>query len=84
MHGYLSRRLEEKLEKSLKRSPVVAILGPRQCGKSTLAKSYLTKIKGKQKIIYLDLQNRSDLNKLNELELFFDEYRDHLMALLLN
>jgi predicted AAA+ superfamily ATPase len=80
MHGYLSRRLEEKLEKSLKRSPVVAILGPRQCGKSTLAKSYLTKIKGKQKIIYLDLQNRSDLNKLNELELFFDEYRDHLIC----
>ena len=52
MHGYLNRKLEEKLEKSLKRSPVVAILGPRQCGKSTLAKSYLTKIKGKQKIIY--------------------------------
>ena len=80
MHGYLNRKLEEKLEKSLKRSPVVAILGPRQCGKSTLAKSYLTKIKGKQKIIYLDLQNRSDLNKLNELELFFDEYRDHLIC----
>lgn len=80
MHGYLSRKLEEKLEKSLKRSPVVAILGPRQCGKSTLAKSYLTKIKKKQKIIYLDLQNRSDLNKLNELELFFDEYRDHLIC----
>lgn len=36
MHGCLSRRLEGKLEKSLKHSPAVAILGPRQCDKSTL------------------------------------------------
>lgn len=36
MHGCLSRRLEGKLEKSLRRSPVVAILGPSQCDKSTV------------------------------------------------
>lgn len=39
MHGYLTRVAEKELTNSLKRSPAVAILGPRQCGKSTMAKS---------------------------------------------
>jgi AAA+ ATPase superfamily predicted ATPase len=34
----IQRLLEFKVEKSLKRSPAVAILGPRQVGKTTLAK----------------------------------------------
>ena len=68
MHGYISRHIEEKLEKSLSRSPAVALLGPRQCGKSTTAKKYLKEIQS----IYLDLQDRVDRNKLAEPELFFD------------
>ncbi|CAK8723393.1 hypothetical protein KKHLCK_12770 [Candidatus Electrothrix laxa] len=34
MHGYVKRMQEEKLHKALSRSPAVAILGPRQSGKS--------------------------------------------------
>ncbi|MBU3917413.1 AAA family ATPase [bacterium] len=37
----MSRITEKDLEKALNRSPAVAILGPRQCGKSTLAKAFL-------------------------------------------
>jgi predicted AAA+ superfamily ATPase len=56
---------------------MVAILGPRQCGKSTLAREFLA---GTDAVI-LDLQDRADLNKLTEPELFFDRYREKLICL---
>jgi len=48
--------------------PVVAILGPRQCGKSTLAKMLIS---SDRSFIYLDLERYSDLNKLDDPEFFF-------------
>jgi len=77
MHGYIKRKIEKLLHKKLSNSPVVALLGPRQAGKSTLAKECLKKISS----IYLDLQKRSDINKLNEPELFIERYRDKLICL---
>lgn len=77
MHGYISRFTEEKIKTALARSPAVAILGPRQCGKSTTAKMLLKSFSS----VYLDLQDRIDRNKLTEPELFFDRYRDKLICL---
>lgn len=77
MHGYIPRLIEEKLQKALLRSPAVAILGPRQSGKSTTAKKLLKDIPS----VYLDLQDRASRNKLSEPELFFDHYRDRLICL---
>ncbi|MBU0675866.1 MAG: ATP-binding protein [Proteobacteria bacterium] len=77
MHGYVPRIAEAEINRALARSPVVAILGPRQCGKSTLARTLLKKIPA----VYLDLQDRVDRNKLSEPELFFDRYRDKLICL---
>ena len=77
MHGYIPRIAEKEILRALTRSPAVAILGPRQCGKSTLAK----RIIADTPTIYLDLQDRVDRNKLNEPELFFDRYRDRLICL---
>ncbi len=77
MHGYITRRMEMEIEGAMARSPAVAILGPRQCGKSTTAKHILQNIPS----VYLDLQNRVDRNKLDEPELFFDRYRDKLICL---
>lgn len=77
MHGYVVRAAEEKVQRALSRSPVVAILGPRQCGKSTMAKTLLKEIPA----VYLDLQDRVDRNKLTEPEIFFDRYRDKLICL---
>ena len=77
MHGYVPRAAEAEIIQSLARSPAVAILGPRQCGKSTLAKALLQEIPA----VYLDLQDRVDRNKLTEPELFFDRYRDKLICL---
>jgi uncharacterized protein len=77
LHGYLPRRAESQLDRALKRSPVVALLGPRQCGKSTLARQV---IRGRN-AVYLDLQDRADRNKLTEPELFFDGHRQQLVCL---
>ena len=77
MHGYINRFIEKKLHRALSRSPAVAILGPRQCGKSTTAKLILKEIPS----VYLDLQDRVDRNKLVEPELFFEHHRDKLICL---
>jgi uncharacterized protein len=78
MHGYIHRLIENNLRKALARSPSVAILGPRQCGKSTTARQFLI---GDVPSVYLDLQDRVDRNKLGEPELFFDRHRDKLICL---
>jgi uncharacterized protein len=65
---YIPRKLETNLSKYSEIFPVVAILGPRQCGKSTLVKQLFSKQKD---TIYLDLQNHEDLNKLHDARLFF-------------
>jgi uncharacterized protein len=77
MHGYIPRHIEKEIHKALLRSPAVAILGPRQCGKSTTAQMLIKQIPA----VYLDLQDRVDRNKVIEPELFFDRYRDMLICL---
>lgn len=77
MHGYIHRLIESEILKALARSPAVAILGPRQCGKSTTAKELIKN----SSAIYLDLQDRVDRSKLAEPELFFDRYRNKLICL---
>lgn len=77
MHGYISRIVEKKVAKAMARSPAVAILGPRQCGKSTMAQKIIAEMPS----VYLDLQDRVDRNKLREPELFFDRYREKLICL---
>lgn len=65
---YINRNLEQEILKYRNIFPAVAILGPRQCGKSTLVKKLFSK---NENYIYLDLQNLEDLNKLNDPNLFF-------------
>lgn len=79
MHGYIKRFSEAQVEAALARSPATAILGPRQCGKSTLARTYLQQRNISH--VFLDLQDRADRNKIAEPELFFKAHRDHLVCL---
>ncbi len=69
MQRYIRRLAEVKLREYLKIFPAVAVLGPRQCGKSTMIKRLVKKAGN---FIYLDLQNSSDLMKLQEPEFFFE------------
>lgn len=57
-----------RLKKKLKTFPVVAILGPRQCGKTTLAKQL-----GCQH--FFDLENPRDLARLDEPQLALEPLR---------
>lgn len=69
MHNLIPRGLSELFLQYLEIFPVIAILGPRQCGKSTFVKMMSSSF---EKFLYLDLQNQGDLNKLNVPSLFFE------------
>ncbi len=77
MQCYIKRLFTESLLAKLNGFPVVGLLGPRQCGKSTLAKLILASFNG----IYLDLESPRDLNKLEDPELFFEANSDKLICL---
>ncbi len=64
MFAYMiQRRLETKVKDALKRSSSVAILGPRQVGKTTTALD----IAETTPSVYLDLENRLDLAKARDM-----------------
>lgn len=50
-----------RLDRFFRATPVVAILGPRQCGKTTLARQY-----AKNRATYFDLENPRDVQRLDE------------------
>ncbi|MBI2118524.1 MAG: ATP-binding protein [Elusimicrobia bacterium] len=51
----------QRIEHAFRVTPVVAILGPRQCGKTTLAHQF-----GDSRAIYFDLEDERDLVKLDD------------------
>lgn len=75
---YIKRLLEKSIEKSIRHFPVTAILGPRQCGKSTLAKHLIKKI---DNALYIDLELPSDLDKLENAEWFLQSNKDKLICI---
>lgn len=78
MHKLVSRIEESFIKENLEVFPAVVILGPRQCGKSTLIKMLSDSLTN---FLYLDLQNRDDLAKLNEPGLFFTANEDKTICL---
>jgi uncharacterized protein len=75
----LERAAKTRLVELLTRFPAVALLGPRQVGKTTLALS-LTGV-GDTSPLYLDLELPSDRAKLADPELYLSEYEDRLVIL---
>ena len=78
MAAFIDRDIRDFVIKNLQVFPAVVILGSRQCGKSTLIKMMSEQIGN---YLYLDLQNRSDLAKLSEPELFFANNVDKTICL---
>jgi len=76
---YIHRLLENSLAKTFKSFPITALIGPRQCGKSTLAKHFL-KESGKD-YIFLDLEKPSDLQKTENAEWFFNTQKDKIICI---
>lgn len=75
----ITRRIFQEIQDSLAFFPVVSIIGPRQVGKTTLAKQIMTA--SVKPTIYLDLEIQSDLFKLNDAELFLSAHSDHLVVI---
>jgi predicted AAA+ superfamily ATPase len=73
----IKRRLENKIEAILKRSPSVALMGPRQVGKTTIALN----ISDTTPSVYLDLESRIDLEKVRDIAAFHDDNRSKLIIL---
>lgn len=74
---YINRFIEESVTTALKCNPVVALIGPRQCGKSTLVKHLIENMDA----LYLDLERPSDLQKLDDAEWFLSSQKDHLICI---
>jgi len=73
------RHLKEKVDLSLSYFPVTAILGPRQCGKTTLARSCIATLPD---ALHLDLERPSDIAKLTgDAETFLRRHRGHIICL---
>jgi predicted AAA+ superfamily ATPase len=66
------------VEAALKQQAAVAIIGPRQVGKTTLARDIADHRPGS---LYLDLETREDRDKLTEPVLFLREYENSLVVL---
>ena len=78
LQRYIKRDLEAELRNSLASFPVTALLGPRQCGKTTLARHVVSDIEG---TTYLDLEKPSDLRKLDDPEFFFHARKERLICI---
>jgi len=77
MQSYIGRNVEHELRECLAQFPCTAILGPRQCGKTSLALSVLDH----RDSVYLDLERPADVQKLTEPEFFFEEHKNQLICL---
>jgi len=75
----IKRTQQDIIINSLKRFPVVGILGSRQVGKTTLATAIQKKIK--PDAIYLDLELPSDLHKLQDAELYLRQFKNKLVII---
>lgn len=78
MQGYVERLLSADLARSIAQNPVTAVIGPRQCGKSTLVRHVLESHKN---ALFLDLELPSDLRKLSDPELFLREQTRKLVCI---
>lgn len=73
----ISRWVHKEVVEALDSQPAVALVGPRQVGKTTLA----VEIAGQRGGLYLDLENPIDLAKLSEPVGFLGAHQDRLIVL---
>ncbi|MCK5250067.1 MAG: ATP-binding protein, partial [Spirochaetaceae bacterium] len=73
----IDRRIKQQITDALDRQAAVALIGPRQVGKTTLAQ-----VIGEERgALYLDLEDRDDREKLSNTKLFLKQYENRLVVL---
>ncbi len=73
----IARRVLRDVRRALGRQAATALLGPRQVGKTTLARQ----LAGTTKSLYLDLQSAADRARLTDPRHFLGQYEDQLVIL---
>lgn len=73
----IGRRIKATVKQALAYQAAVAIIGPRQVGKTTLA----LEIGDEVDALYLDLEDRADREKLRDPRLFLERFEDRLVIL---
>jgi predicted AAA+ superfamily ATPase len=73
----IKRRLSKQLKEALNENASVALLGPRQVGKTTLAMQLLSKGKS----VYIDLENDLDKRKVEDFHTFYEAHKGKLIIL---
>ena len=73
----ISRQIFDRLQQRLGWYPAVLLLGPRQVGKTTLARAIAA---AQPDAVFLDLERAADRARLAEPELFFARHREHLVV----
>jgi hypothetical protein len=73
----IRRRIKPHVTEALDRQAAVALIGPRQVGKTTLAQD----IAEERGALYLDLEDTDDRQKLASPALFLKQYEDRLVVL---
>ena len=74
----IERGLQRAVEVRLRQAPAVVLLGPRQVGKTTLAKAVAAR---HAKSLLIDLELASDRAALRQPELFFAAQRNRMLVL---
>lgn len=74
----IKRISEQKIRNLLGGFPCVAIIGPRQVGKTTLAKKIQ---KGYKSSVYLDMEFQRDFSKLDDAETYLQQFSDRLVII---
>lgn len=72
----IKRHAYHQVEDALDRQAAVALIGPRQVGKTTLA----LEIGKKTDALYLDLEASADRKKLADPALFLEPYEDRYLT----
>ncbi|MEY3146622.1 MAG: hypothetical protein RL342_2293, partial [Pseudomonadota bacterium] len=72
-----SRHIHAQLLDSIEAAPAVALLGPRQVGKTTLA----LEVAKTRPSVYLDLESERDRAKLDQAELYLSDHLGQLVIL---
>lgn len=80
MQTNISRDLLVKLSSALSNMPVVALIGPRQVGKTTLALHFTEQHFDKESF-YLDLELDTDLSKLNDAESYLRRFENQILII---
>lgn len=80
MQSSLPRSLQAYVQHLLTFFPAVALLGPRQSGKTTLAKACASAL-GAEGAVYLDLERGKEREKLKDPDVFFEAHASQMVVL---